>query len=105
METGRPVALIGGNTNDWLVSWIACQLAGTPVALLNPAFPDQLVSDVLRPLAPQAVLSSDVRDAVAGVEADWIPTAGAAQGARPGPVPWPTCRGSVARPPISAATC
>lgn len=86
VETGRPVALIGGNTNDWLVSWIACQLAGTPVALLNPAFPDQLVSDVLRPLAPQAVLSSDVRDAVAGVEADWILTAGAAQGARPGAV-------------------
>ncbi len=83
VETGRPVALVGGTTNDWLVSWIACQLAGTPVALLNPAFPDSLVADVLRPLAPQAVLSSDVRDAVPGIDARWIATAGAAEGGRP----------------------
>ncbi|GAA1828290.1 ATP-dependent acyl-CoA ligase [Pseudonocardia ailaonensis] len=61
---GEPVALVGENSNDWLLTWMACQLAALPTALVNPTFPDELVTEVLAPLAPQAVLSTDSRPPV-----------------------------------------
>lgn len=75
---GRPAALIGGNSDDWLVTWMACQLAGIPVALVNPAFPDTLVTQVLRPLGVQAMLTTDAREPIAEFGTRWRSTRGAA---------------------------
>lgn len=74
LEPGRPVALVGANSNDWLVGWMACQLAALPTALTNPSFPDDLLTNVLRPLAPQAVLATDPRPAPSGLADRWIGT-------------------------------
>ncbi|GAA4539814.1 AMP-binding protein [Pseudonocardia xishanensis] len=73
---GEPVALVGENSNDWLLTWMACQLAGLPTALINPSFPDELMSEVLTPLAPQAVLSTDARPAPPSVADGWIDARG-----------------------------
>ena len=69
---GGPVALVGANSNDWIITWMACQLAALPTALINPAFPDPLLADVLRPLSPQAVLCTDSRTAPEELTGRWI---------------------------------
>jgi len=88
IEPGRPVALVGANSDDWLVGWMACQLAALPTALINPSFPDDLLTDVLRPLAPQAVLTTDPRPAPGELADRWIGTRDLApRGDEAGPLP------------------
>lgn len=56
LAPGDPVALVATTSTDYVLTWLACVLAGLPVALVNPTYPDALTSDMLEPLAPQRVL-------------------------------------------------
>ncbi len=53
---GQRVALVAPTSTDYLITWLACLLAGTPVALVNPAYPNELVGRMLAPLGPDLVL-------------------------------------------------
>jgi crotonobetaine/carnitine-CoA ligase len=53
---GQRVALVAPASTDYVVTWLACLLAGTPVALVNPTYPDELTGRMLAPLAPDLVL-------------------------------------------------
>jgi carnitine-CoA ligase len=59
LRPGRPVALVAPTSTDYLVTWLACVLAGLPVALVNPTYPDELVERMLVPLAPDRVLGHE----------------------------------------------
>lgn len=59
LRPGQRVALIGPTSTDYIVTWLACLLAGTPVALVNPTYPDELVERMLAPLAPDRVLRTE----------------------------------------------
>ena len=53
---GDVVAVIGHNSGSYLVTWMATQFAGLQAALINPAYPDELLSGMLDDLAPRGVL-------------------------------------------------
>ena len=55
---GRRVALIGTTSNSYLTAWMALVLAGAEVALVNPAYPDELLAEMLEQLALDAVVWS-----------------------------------------------
>ncbi|MCY4664681.1 MAG: hypothetical protein OXC00_08455, partial [Acidimicrobiaceae bacterium] len=52
---GRRVALIGTTSDAYLGAWLALVLAGAEVALVNPAYPDGLLAEMLEQLSPDAV--------------------------------------------------
>ncbi|MEP6813970.1 MAG: class I adenylate-forming enzyme family protein [Marmoricola sp.] len=56
---GQRVALVAPTSTDYLITWMACLLAGLPVALVNPTYPDELVDRMLEPLDPTLVLRPD----------------------------------------------
>jgi crotonobetaine/carnitine-CoA ligase len=56
LRPGDRVAMIDGTSTDYVITWLACLLAGTPVALVNPAYPPDLIEEMLAPLAPRQVL-------------------------------------------------
>ena len=58
LRPGQRVALVAPTSTDYIVTWLACLLAGTPVALVNPTYPDELVERMLAPLAPHRVLDA-----------------------------------------------
>lgn len=53
---GDVVAVIGHNSGAYLVTWMATQLAGLQAALINPAYPDELLGAMLDDLAPRGIL-------------------------------------------------
>jgi acyl-CoA synthetase (AMP-forming)/AMP-acid ligase II len=53
---GDIVAVMGHNSGSYLVTWMATQLAGLQAALINPAYPDELLAAMLDDLAPRAIL-------------------------------------------------
>ena len=53
---GRRVALIGTTSDSYLTAWLALVLAGAEVALVNPAYPDELLGEMLTQLAPDAAI-------------------------------------------------
>ena len=55
---GRRVALIGTTSDAYLTAWLALVLAGAEAALVNPAYPDELLAEMLEQLAPDAVVWS-----------------------------------------------
>ena len=55
---GRRVALIGTTSDSYLAAWMALVLAGAEVALVNPAYPDELLAEMLEQLSPDAVVWS-----------------------------------------------
>jgi acyl-CoA synthetase (AMP-forming)/AMP-acid ligase II len=59
LQPGQRVALVAQTSTDYIVTWLACLLAGTPVALVNPTYPDELTERMLGPLAPGLVLRAD----------------------------------------------
>lgn len=59
LRPGDPVALVDATSTGYVVSWLACLLAGLPVALVNPTYPGDLVEEMLGPLAPAAVLGPE----------------------------------------------
>jgi carnitine-CoA ligase len=56
LRPGQRVALAAPTSTDYLLTWLACLFAGTPVALVNPSYPDELTRRMLAPLAPDLVL-------------------------------------------------
>jgi acyl-CoA synthetase (AMP-forming)/AMP-acid ligase II len=59
LEPGQRVALVAPTSTDYLLTWLACVLAGLPAALVNPTYPDDLVAEMLAPVAPARVLDAD----------------------------------------------
>ncbi|MDT4911806.1 MAG: carnitine-CoA ligase [Pseudonocardiales bacterium] len=59
LRPGQRVALVAPTSTDFVITWLACLLAGTPVALVNPTYPEELVERMLAPLAPDLVLRPD----------------------------------------------
>jgi len=55
-ETDR-VAIVATSSTDYLVVWMACLLAGTPVALINPTYPCELLAQMLDNLDPALVFA------------------------------------------------
>ena len=53
---GDVVAVVGHNSGAYLVTWMATQYAGLQAALINPAYPDELLTGMLDDLSPRAVL-------------------------------------------------
>ena len=58
LAPGQRVALVAPASTDYVITWLACLLAGTPVALVNPTYPDELTRRMLAPLAPDLVLDA-----------------------------------------------
>jgi carnitine-CoA ligase len=56
LRPGQRVALVAPTSTGYVITWLACLLAGTPVALVNPTYPGELVERMLAPLAPDLVL-------------------------------------------------
>lgn len=56
LRPGNRVALIAPTSTDYLITWLACLLAGAPVALVNPTYPDELIDRMLDPLSPDLIL-------------------------------------------------
>ncbi|MBF5006905.1 class I adenylate-forming enzyme family protein [Diaphorobacter caeni] len=52
---GDVVAVIGHNSGAYLVTWMATQFAGLQAALINPAYPDELLGAMLDDLAPRGI--------------------------------------------------
>jgi crotonobetaine/carnitine-CoA ligase len=59
LRSGQRVALVAPTSTDYIVTWLACLLAGSPVALVNPAYPNELVERLLAPLSPDFVLRAE----------------------------------------------
>jgi len=59
LRPGQRVTLVAPTSTDYIITWLACLLAGTPVALVNPAYPSDLVARMLAPLAPDVVLGTE----------------------------------------------
>lgn len=56
---GSRLALVGRNSADYMATWLATQLAGVELALLNPDYPDELLTSMLDDLRPAATLWLD----------------------------------------------
>lgn len=56
VQPGQPVAIVAPTSTDYLLTWLACVLAGIPVAMVNPTYPAELVARMLAPLHPALVL-------------------------------------------------
>jgi crotonobetaine/carnitine-CoA ligase len=71
LRPGQRVALVAPSSTDYVLTWLACLLAGTPVALVNPSYPAELTARMLAPLAPDLVLGpGDIAMARTGGQAD-----------------------------------
>jgi acyl-CoA synthetase (AMP-forming)/AMP-acid ligase II len=68
LTPGQRVALVAPTSTDLVLTWLACVLAGMPVALVNPTYPAELTERMLAPLAPALVIGQEAmstdRDAV-----------------------------------------
>ena len=56
LRPGDRVAIIDASSTDYVITWLACVLAGAPVALVNPTYPPDLIERMIAPLAPRLVL-------------------------------------------------
>lgn len=52
---GTRWALVGRTGNDYMLTWLAAQLAGVELALVNPEYPDDLMAAMLDDLQPAAI--------------------------------------------------
>ncbi|MDT4919286.1 MAG: carnitine-CoA ligase [Pseudonocardiales bacterium] len=59
LQPRERVALVAPTSTDYIVTWLACALAGLPAALVNPTYPDDLISEMLTPVAPARLLGVD----------------------------------------------
>ena len=50
------VAVIGANSDSYLAIWFALQLGGIEAALINPAYPEELLAEMLSNLEPKAII-------------------------------------------------
>jgi acyl-CoA synthetase (AMP-forming)/AMP-acid ligase II len=56
LEVGARAALIGETSMSYLVAWMGLHMLGAEVALINPAYPADLLTTMLADLGPQAVV-------------------------------------------------
>ena len=71
---GGRIAVTAGTSTDQLVFWMACQLAGVEVAMVNPTYPDDLLGEMFDQLRPDAVAAGqgeDLGPATRGARAVW----------------------------------
>jgi acyl-CoA synthetase (AMP-forming)/AMP-acid ligase II len=59
LRPGQRVAMVDSTSTDYLLTWLACLLAGTPVALVNPTYPADLIERMVAPLSPERILGPD----------------------------------------------
>lgn len=59
VRSGRParVAMVASTSTEFVLAWMACVLAGTPVALVNPTYPTELLAQMLDNLDPDVVFT------------------------------------------------
>jgi crotonobetaine/carnitine-CoA ligase len=62
LRPGSRIAVTAGTSTDQLVFWMACQLAGVEVAMVNPSYPDELLGEMFGQLRPDAVAASGPQD-------------------------------------------
>ena len=55
IKPGQKIAMIDASSTGYVVSWLACLLAGTPVALINPTYPEELLQEMLTVFEPAVV--------------------------------------------------
>jgi crotonobetaine/carnitine-CoA ligase len=58
-KVGSLWAVIGNNSTEYMLTWMAAQFAGVQLALLNPDYPDELIISMLDDLQPQAIVWLD----------------------------------------------
>jgi carnitine-CoA ligase len=56
LAPGGRVALIGSSSAEYFVAWAALQLLGAEAALINPAYPAELLARMCADIVPDAVL-------------------------------------------------
>ncbi len=66
LSPGSRVAIVAHSSTDYLRAWMACLLAGVPVALINPNYPPELHAQMLDNLEPDAVLTDSDDTGFAG---------------------------------------
>lgn len=66
LQAGDRIGVIGHTSTEYLLFWIGCQLAGVEPALINPHYPPELLSAMLRVLQPSAVAIVDENEAPGG---------------------------------------
>ena len=102
LRPGQRVALVAPTSTDYIITWLACLLAGAPVALVNPTYPDELTRRMLAPLAPDLVPEVCMYEAVANrLAASPGRASGSARPAARASATWP---GSRARSGASGAS-
>lgn len=65
------IAFIGATSEHYLMMWMAAQLSGAEVALLNPHLPRDLVCDMLQDLGPAAIVLFDDATMVLLADVAW----------------------------------
>lgn len=70
LRAGSRIAVTAGTSTDQLVFWMACQLAGVEVAMVNPTYPDELLAEMFAQLRPDAVAASGPEDLGPGTRGD-----------------------------------
>ena len=76
------VAIVASNSTDYIVIWMACLLAGVPVALINPTYPPELLGRMLENFQPALVFTDLAPDRLPGarsmtplsIRSTWVPT-------------------------------
>ena len=58
LQPGARVVLLAPNGHEFLVSWMAAQLAGLETAVVNTSYPDELLGEMFAVLRPEALLLS-----------------------------------------------
>lgn len=56
VRPGERIAVVAPTSTDYVVTWLAALLAATPIALVNPTYPPDLLERMLAPLGPAVVL-------------------------------------------------
>jgi carnitine-CoA ligase len=58
-QAGARWAIIGHNSTEYMLTWMAAQFAGVELALLNPEYPDELLASMLDDLQPETLVWLD----------------------------------------------
>lgn len=56
IDSADRVAVIGTNSDSYLAVWFALQLGGIEAALINPVYPQALLTEMLNNLEPKAII-------------------------------------------------
>ena len=59
-------AIVATTSTDYMIVWMACLVAGVPVALVNPTYPGELLAQMLENLGPEIVFTDLEDESFAG---------------------------------------